>query len=836
MKIHPRLAASVLLLVLGGASASPPTQAAIPVPDSTPGARTLVGLVTYPANRTRLAVAQGPVNGVSGPAVTADTPFRIASVTKTFTAASVFRLIEQRRFTLGAPVAPLLSPALLSLLQSAGVDASRITVRHLLGHRSGLADYANSPTYLEAVLTNPGRQWTREEQLQIGLAQGVGTPGKSYAYADTNYVLLGDIIERTTGQNLAASFRALLGFARLDLRKTWLEGVEPPPPGLKPRLHSYVQGVDISVIDASFDRYGGGGLVSTADDLTKFFRALFAGRVLERGSLRAMTGAVSGGGFSVAAYALGLMPFYIGNHACYGHEGFGSVVVGHCPTIDYTFVYAAGSERRSGIALTDQGIGHRSARQLRIDTRPLPFGADFERTRCPPELPRGNARLTCGVLAVDEAVGRHPRRRLRVPVVIARHLRHAPTRDPLLVLGGGPGDALLPNLPALLSDPASAATLLEGQDLVAVEYRGVGAANPRLVCDTRLTSAATVAACLDKFSALDVDLTRYHSSRFAADLERLRRSLGARRWHVLGFSYGTRAALTMLRERPQTIASLTLDGVSPPEAIIEDADDFADALDTVFTDCTASPACAAAFPDLKARFVAAMTALNEAPMVIDGQHVDGNAIVRSLLVFQGDPAVLAYFPAALDAFASRDEALIGALVAAAPGEDEALPPDPTFSDALFLSVQCHEAYPFVDRALVQRQAAGADPIRRAKAAETLDNLAICAQWPVAPPRPVEGLPIALRVPTIVLNAQFDLQTPPALGRRLLARNPDARAFEFRGIGHIALQQAPACALSIIADFQRKQDPRIVDASCLAKLPAIDWKTALDAGFLALIAP
>lgn len=175
------------------------------------------------------------------------------------------------------------------------------------------------------------------------------------------------------------------------------------------------------------------------------------------------------------------------------------------------------------------------------------------------------------------------------------------------------------------------------------------------------------------------------------------------------------------------------------------------------------------------------------------------------------------------------------MTGAVSGEDEALPPDPTFSNALFFAVQCHEAYPLVDRALVQRQAAGADPIRRAKAAETLDNLAICAQWPVAPPRPVEGLPIALKVPTIVLNAQFDLQTPPALGRQLLARNPDARAFEFRGIGHIALQQAPACALSIVADFQRKQDPRIVDASCLAKLPAIDWKTALDAGFLALIA-
>jgi pimeloyl-ACP methyl ester carboxylesterase len=280
---------------------------------------------------------------------------------------------------------------------------------------------------------------------------------------------------------------------------------------------------------------------------------------------------------------------------------------------------------------------------------------------------------------------------------------------------------------------------------------------------------------------------------------------------------------------------LVLDGASPPEAIIENAADYAQALDAVFDSCAASAACNHAFPDLKTRFVTTLNELNRSPLRLeDNIIITGDAIVQSLVAFQGDPNTLRYLPAVIDAFAQRDARLLGMLLARGTRDSELLPPDPTFSDALFFSVQCNEAYPFVDRGLVQAQANGGDPIIRAKARDTLQNLAICDAWPSGRGSNLENRPVPLTVPTLVFNGQFDLQTPAHIGRRVATSNSLARAFDFPASGHIALQQSPQRAISIFVDFQRKQNARSIDSSCLTALPQIEWKTAIDQEFLALV--
>jgi D-alanyl-D-alanine carboxypeptidase len=797
------------------------------------GARTLVGLATYPRRNIKLATARGPVNGQGGESVNIETPFRIASVTKTFTATAIFKLIEQNKFTLDASIAALLSPATLAQLGAAQIQVSAITIEQLLAHRSGLPEYATTATYIDAVLANPARRWTRAEQLAIALENPASPPGSGYSYADTNYILLGEIIERSTNQTFAASLRSLLNFSALGLHQTYLETLEPAPAGLRPRLHSFVQGVDTFAIDASFDLFGGGGLVSTAGDLTRFYRALFAGRVLSAASLQRMTSAVSGGGFSEFAYSLGLMPFFIGNTECFGHEGFGSVVVGHCPSIDYTFVYAAGSDAIPDIKLTEQGIGTRVADYLAIDTTPRPYGNDFERTRCPPELLSEGALVRCGVLAVDQARGQQGTRQLRIPVLIAKHRTRSAHLQPLLLLGGGPGDALFPTLPALFSDPDVSAALVDGQDVIAAEYRGTGAGNPKLQCDARLTNATTVHLCLEKMARLGVQLNRYNGVEFATDIEQLRRSLRVAQWNLAGFSYGTREALTILRERPNTVRSMVLDGVTTPGESYGTPNLAARALDAYFQRCQADAGCNAAFPNLKTRFVARMQLLNQMPLQVNGNSIKGDVLVQALTLFQGDPEILTYLPAVMDRFAQADVEFIGAIISA-PAAGELLPPDPTFSDALFFSTVCNESAPFVNLAQYNSDANGADPILRAYTRQTLDNLNLCQLWPSGRGSDRENREVALTVPTLIFNSTFDLQTPVEVGRALAARNPRSSvAFEFPN-GHIALQQAPECAVKLLIGFQRSRSGTPMDSSCLPAQPPVLWRTQIDAEFYELI--
>jgi D-alanyl-D-alanine carboxypeptidase len=833
MKILGQIFIATMATLLAIVTQAQPVPATAASAAGLQGTRSLVGLVTYPRRNVKLTYATGPVNGQSGESIREDTPFRIASVTKTFVAASIFKLIEQNRFALDSPIAPLLSQTTLAQLQNAQVDTSLISIQQLLGHRSGLLDYATSDAYISAVLQNPARKWTRAQQLEIALQQGVTQPGSEYLYADTNYILLGEIIERRTGQTLAAGLRSLLNFSAQGLNQTYLETAEPAPAGLRPRLHSFVQGLDTYNIDASFDLYGGGGLVSTAGDLTRFFRALFSGRIVNVNSLTSMTSAVSGGGFNETAYALGLMPFYIGNTACFGHEGFASVVVGHCPSIDYTFVFAAGSDQIPDIRLTQQGVGYQLADYVGIDTTPRPYARDFERTRCPTELLSEAAATTCGVLAVDEERGVRGSRKLHLPVWMAKHKTSAVRLQPLLLLGGGPGDALFPTLPALLTDPTATAALVDGQDVIAMEYRGTGAADPKLQCDARLTGPTTVQLCLSKMARLGVHLNRYNGVEFANDIEQLRRSLRVAQWNVAGFSYGTREALTLLRERPETVRSLVLDGVNPPDESFANPQQAARALNEYFTSCQSDVNCNNALPNLRARFVAKMQQLNQLPLQLNGQSISGDKLIQTLTLLQGSPELLAYIPAVMDRFAGADVEFIGSLLVG-PAQGELLPPDPTFSDALFFSTICNESAPFVNRAQYNADANSNDPILRAYSRRALETLDLCPIWPSGRGADKENRPVALTVPSIVLISTFDLQTPAVNGRELVARHPlTARGFEFP-VGHIALQQAPACALQLLISFERTGNPARVDSSCLASQPATDWRTAIDADFFALI--
>jgi D-alanyl-D-alanine carboxypeptidase len=284
-----------------------------------------------------VVVAAGSADVARGTPLRADTPFRIASVTKTFVAAAVLRLVEKHRIRLRDPIARHLSAESVAVLRADGYRPRHITVRQLLLHTAGLFDYATSDAYDELNTTDPQRVWTRPEQLRFATEHGdpIGAPGERFHYSDTGYVLLGEILERVTGTPLPTAVRELVGFRRLGLDHTYWESLEPPVPADGERAHQYYDSFDNIVLDASSDLYGGGGLVSTVSDLTRFFRALFHGKVFhDRATLRTMT-RISGPGRGAGA-AMGIFRVDLAGERCYEHPGYWGTEAIHCPRLDLT--------------------------------------------------------------------------------------------------------------------------------------------------------------------------------------------------------------------------------------------------------------------------------------------------------------------------------------------------------------------------------------------------------------------------------------------------------------------------------------------------------------------
>jgi CubicO group peptidase (beta-lactamase class C family) len=301
------------------------------------------------ANGIDVSVASGLSDVATNTAISAMQPSRIASVTKTFTAASVLRLVEMNKLSLHDAIEQHASPALTELLRSGGYDTMAITVKHLLQHASGIADYAGSDetyqgAFQKAVLSDPLKKWTRHEQVAFAVNNygPVAEPGQEFHYCDTGYILLGDIIEQVTQQTYGAAMRSLLSYEKLGLDCTYLEDCEPIPDHLLPQAHAYAGEFDISLIDASYDLFGGGGLVSTVQDVSKFFAALFDNSIFERAStLDVMLGKgtlpLKGSGGQPAH--MSLYPRMIGSELCLAHSGFTGITVLHCPRLQTSITF-----------------------------------------------------------------------------------------------------------------------------------------------------------------------------------------------------------------------------------------------------------------------------------------------------------------------------------------------------------------------------------------------------------------------------------------------------------------------------------------------------------------
>ena len=239
---------------------------------------------------------------------------RVGSVTKTFVATTILQLVGEHRVDLDVPIARYLPDVL------PGELGGQVTVRMLLNHTSGIADYA------PVLFANPEelqfRTITPQELIRIGLSQPpTNAPGERWSYSDTNYVILGLLIERLTGRPYAEEISRRI-LRPLGLRHTYFPGTNPYIRG--PHMAGYVVLADGSLRDVTvFNPSSGwatGEMISTAADVNSFYRALLTGRLLTPALLAQMQTTVVIVP-SIAGYGLGIMWLATPCGRVWGHLG-----------------------------------------------------------------------------------------------------------------------------------------------------------------------------------------------------------------------------------------------------------------------------------------------------------------------------------------------------------------------------------------------------------------------------------------------------------------------------------------------------------------------------------
>ena len=276
-----------------------------------------------------------------------------------------------------------------------------------------------------------------------------------------------------------------------------------------------------------------------------------------------------------------------------------------------------------------------------VGKKALPY---FEPADCMFSVPGENSR--CGWVHVPEDRGNPDSPEIKLAVKIYKSTGSNPKPDPIIYLQGGPGN------PSLMMQAAGdfdrmVAPYLAERDYILLDQRGNGFSTPAINCtetsawmddsktfftedDFKDAAINSMAGCRERLTAQGIRIESYNSIENAADVDAVREALGIDQWNVVGVSYGSRLALTVMRYHPEHVRSVVIGSVSPPMAKyhwgVADAERL---FRNLFDRCAADKACNEAYPDLEAVFFKGIEKYNAnpIPVVIEnpfpGSKLDG---------------------------------------------------------------------------------------------------------------------------------------------------------------------------------------------------------------------
>ncbi|MFG2942224.1 serine hydrolase domain-containing protein [Streptomyces sp. NPDC048282] len=327
-----------------------PAAAALPAPDTAGLAAVLGSVVSKgaPGAMARIddgtkvyKTSRGVADRTTRRALTTSDRFRVGSVTKTFSAVVLLQLVDEHKLALDAPVNRYL-PGLL--------PDDRITVRHVLSHRSGLYDYTNdmfasSVSGFEAVRN---KVFTYRQLVNLSLKKPrTNAPGAAYSYSNTNFVVAGLLIEKLTGHSVRTEYQNRI-LKPLKLRDTFYVHPDTKIPGQHANGYLTADKTGAQPVDATNQTVSwaqsAGAIISTAQDLDTFYSALVRGKLTSAAQLKEMQRFTRVN--STTSYGLGLRRRDLScGVSVYGHTG---AVQGY-----YTYAFTTKDGKRSLTAVAN---------------------------------------------------------------------------------------------------------------------------------------------------------------------------------------------------------------------------------------------------------------------------------------------------------------------------------------------------------------------------------------------------------------------------------------------------------------------------------------------------
>ena len=466
----------------------------------------------------------------------------------------------------------------------------------------------------------------------------------------------------------------------------------------------------------------------------------------------------------------------------------------------------------------------------------------FEWDDCPFPLPAGEIEedtIDCGYLTVPENRSNPDTDEIDLAVAILYSTSDDPESDPLIYLAGGPGDSALLDVESWVNSGFRA-----NRDIILFDQRGTGYSYPNLACyETYEDEINGEQDCHDRLLEEGVDLSAYNSAASAADIADLMTVLELDELNLYGVSYGTRLALTILRDQPAGIRSAILDSTYPPHVagLDDQPENGVNAIQHLFDQCAANADCADAYGDLESTFYDLVDEWNANPATTTDPETDeaydvlGDDLVDMLFQALYSTDAIPVLPYAIVLLAEGEtdyglELLSGAytmadvLLMESGGEFPEEPPlnyDPDEyefpdedSSGMYNSVECYEEVPFNTLATAEASVADSPPqLANQMIASVEEQFASCAIWNLERSPALENAPVASDVPTLILAGSFDPITPPSWGQAAANHLSRSTFIEFPHGGH-GLIDAGECPVNIMLAFI--DEPMTTpDSSCVA---------------------
>lgn len=414
---------------------------------------------------------------------------------------------------------------------------------------------------------------------------------------------------------------------------------------------------------------------------------------------------------------------------------------------------------------------------------------------------------------------------VELPIIRVLAVTDNPAPEPLVILLGGPGQDMSSVIPLFGDEYPLWRYMLDRQDVILFDQRGMGLSTPSLACPFEANGdgapGLAILQCGRQLTQAGIDPLAFNTAASAADINSIRIAFGHDQVDVYGISYGSRLALTAIRDYPDAIRSTIISSPLPLEnnVFVDQELGFDHALKLVWDACAADPQCAADNPNPEAAMMRSLARLKEEPTNITATDpitgieislpIDHYQLMQVLYmgVFVGP--LIPTLPYLVTSVAQGDDSVLQEFI------PYLLAPGGMTMGALF-GIMCMDETAFTTNKETTAAIDAADttaPIADGTWISLGDQMfTVCRPWGFPASDQIDNEPVVSDKPLLIFTGTFDPITPASNGPIVVANFPHSQLVEFTNQGHDPASFVPECSGPMMTAFL--DDPLApVDGSC-----------------------